>query len=115
MRIRCDRHRPRPRVWARVRRAPRPGLAILQNYPNPFSAGTELEIQMPRDGTLAIDVYDVAGRSVRSQRIGGHSAGRATLRFDGRNDAGHDLPSGVYFYRVSANGETATQRMVILR
>ncbi len=96
-------------------RAPRPGLAILHNYPNPFSAGTEIEIQMPHDGAISIDVYDVAGRSVRSQRTGEQRAGRATLRFDGRNDAGHDLPSGVYFYRVTANGETAAHRMVILR
>jgi hypothetical protein len=88
-------------------------LTVLANVPNPFSASTTLRIGLPRDAQVAIDVFDVAGRRVlgRSLRLG---AGWRDVAIDARSEFG-PLPSGVYFYRVTAAGETRTRKMVIER
>jgi len=94
-----------------------PALTSLQvdaNIPNPFSASTELRIGLPAPATVTVDVFDVAGRRV-STREAELSAGWQSLRFDGRDTSGRLLPSGVYFYRVNAAGETLTRKLVIHR
>ncbi len=91
------------------------GLALDSNYPNPFSAATTLRVGLPRQSDIVLDVYDVAGRRVAGGRIKGAGAGWQSIPFDGRDAIGRALPSGVYFYRVTAAGETQTRKMVIRR
>ena len=88
-------------------------LTLLDNAPNPFSATTTLRVGFPTAGRASIDVFDIAGRCVRKEsvRVG---AGWQNLRFDARDSRGA-LPSGVYFYRVSAGGESRTRKLVIAR
>lgn len=81
--------------------------------------GNQQEVAMVSDGVGAeaivnIDVFDVTGRLVRAT-TSRESAGAQRFGFDGRDHAGRMLPSGVYFYRVKANGETITRKMVIAR
>jgi hypothetical protein len=90
-------------------------LSLRQNIPNPFAGSTELQIGLPSATTVEIEVYDVAGRRVRSLSLPRQEAGWRGVAFDGRGDAGAPLVSGVYFYRVRAGGETLTRRMVIVR
>jgi flagellar hook assembly protein FlgD len=90
-------------------------LTVLQNHPNPFAGTTEMAIGLPAASSVEIEVYDVAGRKVRTQSIATRSAGWRKVAFDGRDDGGRLLPSGVYFYRVRANGETVSRKMVIAR
>jgi hypothetical protein len=90
-------------------------LTVLDNMPNPFTDKTTLRVGLPRASDVEIDVFDVAGRSVRSERTSQLAAGWREIAFDGRNDAGRLLTSGVYFYRVKAAGETITRKMVIAR
>ena len=92
-----------------------PSLTLRSNYPNPFTGSTQLEIGLPAASDVAIDVYDVAGRRVRSQALPRQDAGWYGVVFDGRDDSGRRLASGVYFYRVSAGGTTATRKVVITR
>jgi hypothetical protein len=92
-----------------------PALTVLQNYPNPFSGTTEFRINLVADADISIEVYDVMGRRVRMQSLGAQSAGWKTIPFDGRSDTGKPLASGVYFYKVTANGTTVTNKMVIAR
>ncbi len=94
---------------------PNARLSVLQNHPNPFSATTEFRVGLREDADVSIELYDVAGRRVRAQSLGSQSAGWKSIPFDGRDDAGRPLASGVYFYRVTANGTTVTQKMVIAR
>lgn len=89
-------------------------LTLLQNFPNPFSSTTDFEIGLVKPSTVDIAVYDVAGRRVASSSRS-LAAGWQRVTFDGRNERGQKLPSGVYFYRVTANGETTTRKMVIGR
>ncbi len=90
-------------------------LTVLQNQPNPFTGATDLRVQLPADADVSIDVYDVAGRRVRSQELVHLGAGWRTIHFDGRGDDGRPLASGVYFYRVTANGTATTRKLVITR
>ncbi len=90
-------------------------LALLQNSPNPFSGSTRLRIGLPAEADVRLDVFDVAGRRVLAREIGRLNAGWRDLAFDGRDERGQPLASGVYFYRVTAGRETMTHKMVIGR
>ena len=90
-------------------------LTVLQNQPNPFTSTTDVRIGLPANGDVSLEVFDVGGRRVRTQSLMQQPAGWQRVRFDGRNDRGQPLTSGVYFYRVSAGGTTVTHKMVIAR
>jgi serine protease AprX len=83
--------------------------------PNPFTASTTLRVGLPRASEVEIDVFDVAGRRVRSERTPTLAAGWREISFDARGASGKPLASGVYFYRVTAAGATVTKKMVIAR
>jgi hypothetical protein len=90
-------------------------LTVLQNHPNPFAGTTEFAIGLPAEAEVKVEVYDVAGRRVREATLAGRGAGWRAVPFDGRDDRGRLLASGVYFYRVSADGATVTRKLVIAR
>ncbi|HEX5133250.1 MAG TPA: T9SS type A sorting domain-containing protein [Candidatus Krumholzibacteria bacterium] len=95
---------------------PAPIAGVLRNYPNPFNASTSITIQVPvatRD--MQIEVFDVAGRRVRTLAGPSASATEQAIPFDGRDDAGRLLPSGVYFCRVVADGALLTRKITIAR
>ncbi|HMB90640.1 MAG TPA: lamin tail domain-containing protein, partial [Rhodothermales bacterium] len=80
------------------------------NYPNPFNPATTIEFALPEAATVRLTVYDVTGREVARLVEGSVSAGQHRVLFDARS-----LPSGVYFYRLTAPGFTQTQRMVLMK
>jgi flagellar hook assembly protein FlgD len=86
----------------------------MGNIPNPFTGTTELRIGLPKAANVTVKVYDVAGRLVAT-RTAILGKGWQDIRFNGRDDAGKLLPSGVYFYRVSATGDVVTRKMVLMR
>jgi hypothetical protein len=90
-------------------------VALTSNYPNPFSTQTTFYLDLSVDADVMVDVYDVVGRRVRHVELGRMSAGSKAMPFDGAGDDGRHLPSGIYFYRVNANGAMVTQKMVIAR
>ena len=89
-------------------------LTLLSNAPNPFQSETVFRVGAPAASAARIEVYDVAGRRVRSLETP-LSRGWQSVLFDGRDNAGNVLASGVYFYRVHAGGATVTKKMVIAR
>jgi hypothetical protein len=90
-------------------------LTVLQNYPNPFTGETVLQVGLPAKADIRVEIYDVAGRRVREASFNNQAVGWRNLRIDSRDDRGQPLASGVYFYRVHARGETVTNKMVIAR
>ncbi len=90
-------------------------LTVRTNYPNPFTGSTALSVGLPAPSDIDVDIYDVAGQRVSTMHVRGAAAGWQSVAFDGRDDAGRPLASGVYFYRVHANGTTVTNKMVIAR
>jgi len=90
-------------------------LTVLQNHPNPFAATTSFDLGLPSQARVEIDVFDIAGRRVSTQLLGLKPAGWQKIALQSSDSAGRRLASGVYFFRVSANGETLTRKMVIAR
>src|SRR5262245_59524721 len=89
-------------------------LRVGEAYPNPFSSTTLMDIELTAPSTVRVGVFDVAGRRVREMSVPDVTGSRR-MEFDGRDDSGKLLPSGVYFYRVEARGETVTRKIVITR
>ncbi|MDO9694203.1 MAG: T9SS type A sorting domain-containing protein [Candidatus Latescibacteria bacterium] len=89
-------------------------LDLHPNAPNPFNARTEIRFDLPSAGIYELEIYDVAGRRVAG--FGGvGSAGANSLFWDGRDDRGADLGSGVYYYRLRAGADSATREMILLK
>jgi len=93
-----------------------PSLVMVgENFPNPFSSATTFDLTLQQESTVKVEIFDVAGHRVRTMDVGHMGPGASQLQFDGLGDGNRALPSGVYFLRVRAGGETATRKMVLTR
>jgi hypothetical protein len=92
-------------------------LALSQNYPNPFNPATRIEYAVPVGAptVVRLRIYDVAGHLVRTLVDAPQPGGVYTVTWDGKNDGGSSVASGVYFYRLQWNGRTESKKMVLLR
>jgi hypothetical protein len=92
-------------------------LSLARNYPNPFATGTVIEYSMGgrESERVLVQVYDPAGRLVRTLLDGSKEPGVHVIHWDGRDDASGLVPSGVYFCRLEQNGRSKTVRMEVLR
>jgi len=95
------------------------GVAVagmrLQSYPNPFNPSTNIRFQTERSGPVELVIYDVYGRVVRRLFDGLLSRGTHECNWDGTDDAGKSVVSGVYFYELRAGRAHQTRRMTLLR
>lgn len=94
-------------------RAPRLGLA--QNAPNPLRASTSIRFELPRPQSVALDLFDVQGRLVRSLVSGMQTPGEHTVEWDGRDESGRAAANGLYFYRLITAEGALRRKMVVLR
>lgn len=83
---------------------------VYQNYPNPFNPETIIEFELPQDLSVEILIYDLLGRLVKSFELGELPSGKHRFKF-----YSHDLPSGVYFYVISAGNFFDRKKMVVLK
>ena len=90
-------------------------FAFYQNYPNPFNPSTTIDYDVPVTGRVRIQVYDLRGRLVCTLVDQILVAGRYEAKWDGRDDGGHELPSGMYMSRLIAGGHEAFKRMTLMR
>jgi hypothetical protein len=86
-----------------------------QNYPNPFNAGTVIKFNLQRPADVNLTIYNILGQRVRTLAEGRMPAGSHTLNWDGRDEKGLDLSSGVYFYRLQAGEQAETKRLILLK
>ena len=94
--------------------------ALLMNYPNPFNPETWIPYQLTDAADVTVTIYDVRGVIVRRVAVGHQPAGFYTdssraAYWDGKNEIGESVASGVYFYTLTAGEFTATRRMLILK
>jgi len=87
----------------------------LLNYPNPFNPYTTISYRLSSPGDVTLTIYNVLGERIRRFSFAGQSAGRHRLTWNGRNDAGRPVASGLYFCRLAAGGTTLTRKMLLLR
>jgi len=93
---------------------------VLQNYPNPFNPETWIPYNLANDAEVVIKIYNVSGKMVRSLDLGQKSAGYHVTRhqaayWNGINELGESVSSGVYFYTIQAGDFVATRKMILLK
>lgn len=91
-------------------------LRSVVNTPNPFRLATAIHFDVPQAGLpVVVDVVNVQGARVWKTELRPTSAGGQRVVWDGRTSAGHEVPAGIYFCRVTAGSEVATRRMLVIR
>lgn len=88
---------------------------LAQNYPNPFNPSTTIQYSVREKERVAIRIYDVAGRLVRTLVDERHDPGSYSVRWNGRNNNAGEVGSGVYFYEMKSGNFRKTRKMVVLR
>lgn len=90
-------------------------VTLHPNHPNPFNPSTTIEFALTARGNAILRVYDARGRAVRTLFDGTANAGTTSLTWNGRDDAGRAVASGVYFCRLQTPSTTQTRKMVLLK
>jgi hypothetical protein len=90
-------------------------FTLLSNYPNPFNPSTTIEFNLPSSGKANLVVYDIIGRKVRELVSGQVSAGIRNVLWDGRDDSGKVVSSGVYFARLVIGNNVAVKKMLLMK
>jgi hypothetical protein len=95
-------------------------FALLQNFSNPFNPETWIPYQLAEDVDVTIRIYNITGQLIRTLDLGHKSAGFYSARekaayWDGKNEAGESVSSGLYFYTIQAGKFTASRKMIVRR
>jgi len=96
-------------------------FVLYQNFPNPFFSGAQLNaatvirFALPRPEEISLTIYNQLGQKVRTISSGRLPAGLHERAWDGRDESGAQMTSGVYFYRLQAGQQTKIQKLVVIR
>lgn len=91
------------------------GYGLSQNYPNPFNPETTIGYQLPEAGRVSLKIYSILGQQVRTLVDGEKLAGFHQVRWDGRNDAGQKMESGIYLYKLETGGFVQSKKTIFLK
>ena len=102
-------------LWGQIRRN-----ALYQNFPNPFNPETWIPYQLAEDAFVTLTISDLTGYVVRTFKVGHQSAAMYTSKanaiyWDGRNDTGEPVSSGIYFYHLQADDFATAKKMIIIK
>lgn len=86
---------------------------LMQNYPNPFNPATQIVYGLPADGRVVLELFDIMGKKLATLVDEQKSAGYHAYQFDSKSISG--ITSGVYFYRISANGFVSTKKLMLVK
>ena len=90
-------------------------MALEQNFPNPFNNSTKIEFQIPNNCEAKVVVYDVDGALIRTLLDSSLPSGTHKVEWDGKDDSGNVVESGVYLYKLYAGVYSLTKRMVFAK
>ena len=90
-------------------------ITLQQNYPNPFNVQTAIEYNLPADSYVTVNVYNILGEKVRTLIRASASQGLHKAVWDGRNDQGNLVSSGVYLYKLETLQSAIVKKLVLLR
>jgi len=88
---------------------------LSNNYPNPFNPETHISFSLPTAGEVRLSVYNVLGQQVKTLAAGTFEAGRHEVVWDGTDEAGDHVTSGIYLYRLEAGNFLETKKMMLLK
>lgn len=91
-------------------------FSLSQNYPNPFNPETTIQYQLPQTGNVTLSIFNLLGQEVRTLVHEHQTAGSYSIVWDGKNDIGELVTSGMYFYKLQV-GESflVTRKMLLLK
>lgn len=90
-------------------------FALSPNYPNPFNPTTTISFEIPEAGLVKVEIFNILGQRVKSLVSDYKAPGRYSVIWDGRNEAGQEVSSGVYFYRLQESERTDIRKMLLLK
>ena len=90
-------------------------FALLQNQPNPFNPETTLRYEIPEACQVRLEIFDMLGQRVRTLVREYQAAGSYEVRWNGLDDGGRTMASGLYFYRLQAEERVQIRKMTLLR
>jgi len=90
-------------------------FSLYQNYPNPFNPSTIINYSLPRRSNVKIEIYNILGQTVRQLTDENRTAGNHSVTWDGLDNNGQSVSTGVYFYRITADNFTETKKMLLLK
>jgi uncharacterized Ntn-hydrolase superfamily protein len=88
---------------------------LNQNYPNPFNPSTTISYSLAQRAYVSMKIHDMLGREIRTLIAGDQAAGSHRTEWDGFDERGNRVPSGIYFYTLTAKGFRETRKLVMLR
>jgi hypothetical protein len=91
------------------------GFCLSQNYPNPFNPYTNFRFTLAKSGHLRIDIFNIVGQQVRTLVDEDMKAGVYVADWDGKNDSGKSVSSGIYFYRMQVGDFSDRKKMLLLK
>ncbi|NOZ03259.1 MAG: T9SS type A sorting domain-containing protein [FCB group bacterium] len=91
------------------------GYSLAPNYPNPFNPRTTIEYRLPARESIDLSIYNLRGERVRTLVTGSKPAGTHRVVWDGQNDRGNPVASGIYFYRLITTREILSRQMLLLK
>ncbi len=86
-----------------------------QNYPNPFNPSTTINYSIPKEGNVSIQIFNSLGELIKNLVSSEQSSGNYSVKWNGKNDKGFGVPSGIYFYQLKAGGKSLSKKMIVLR
>ncbi|HEU4928422.1 MAG TPA: T9SS type A sorting domain-containing protein [Candidatus Krumholzibacteria bacterium] len=98
-----------------VEGAPTPSAELSQNYPNPFNPSTRIPFSLGQAGPVLLRIFDVRGAHVVTVFDGSLNQGRHSLEWNGRDNHGQPVASGMYLYTLTTAGQTLSRKMVVLK
>ena len=88
---------------------------LSQNYPNPFNSSTTIQYRLPERTNVSLKIYSVLGKEIKTIVHQQQETGEYHVSWNGTDDAGFDVGSGVYFLRFQANNYINTKKLIYLK
>jgi hypothetical protein len=90
-------------------------FVLSQNHPNPFNSSTIIAYEIERGKNVTLRIYDILGKEVRELVNSRQSPGKYQIIWDGRDNQGKEVSSGIYFYQLEAGNSTGTKKLVLIK
>lgn len=91
------------------------GFSLEQNYPNPFNPDTQISYQLTTSGYISLNIYDLLGREIKTLVSKEQASGNYTVSWDGKDESGNIVPSGIYLYTLKAGSFTESKKMILMK
>lgn len=90
-------------------------FSLLQNYPNPFNPQTQISYKLSAGGFITLSIYDLLGREIKTLVSKDQPAGSYTVSWNGKNEFGNAVPSGVYMYSLKTSNFYGSKKMILMK